>query len=420
MKIVVSSRGSRGDVMPILSIGTHLAAAGHEVLACVPRALTDSAQDMGLTHVLYDEDIYHAMQSFEAKWTAAKRALAWMASNLDHQFQVLMAASQGAQAIVSSVNELMAPSVAEYRGIPHFRVGYAPIIPGTQPPPLQPFQTLPGWANLVAWRIVNGTVDLAFGRNVNRLRQSLGMKSIDRIETYLAARSLTLLGISPTLGPPGDRWRYPYEYVGYCFGGDHGSIDQRTEAFLNAGAPPLYVGFGSVGVRDPQALTKKVIEAADKVGCRLLIGRGWTGMGADHLPDWASVVAETPHAVLFPKLAGIVHHAGSGTLHNAARAGIPQLGMPQIADQYYWAHRIWRLGLGPKPIEPDHVTVDGLAAAMDSLLHNGYHQKMATRIARQIRSDGAQVAADRILNRLGASRDTSRRQATDERRTLAV
>ena len=403
MKIVVSSRGSRGDVLPILSIGRALAKDGHEIVACVPRALVPAAEAMALPTFVYEEDVHHAMQTFEAKWTAAKRALVWMAKDLDQQLDVLLAASAGADAIVSSVNELMAPTVAEYRHIRHFRVGYAPIIPATQPPPLQPFQNLPSWGNRVAWRLLNGSIDLAFGRRVDRTRRGLGLKKRERIDVYLAARSFTLLAIDPTLGPPGRGGRFPHAYTGYAFGGDEGSIDPATEAFLDAGEKPLYVGFGSVGVDDPQALTRKVIEAAERVGCRLLIGRGWTGLGdIGPLPPWAAVVGDAPHATLFPRLAAIVHHAGSGTVHNAARAGLPQLGLPQIADQYYWAHRLSRLGLGPKALDPGHLRVADLAGAFHALLHNPAYADRAQSLAAKRNSLGAETAAITVLSHLKA------------------
>ncbi len=53
-----------------------------------------------------------------------------------------------------------------------------------------------------------------------------------------------------------------------------------------------------------------------------------------------------PHAMLFPRSAGVVHHGGVGTTAEALRAGRPQLVVPFFGDQPDHASRIERLGIG--------------------------------------------------------------------------
>ena len=129
-----------------------------------------------------------------------------------------------------------------------------------------------------------------------------------------------------------------------------GAIDPDVASFIEAGSKPVYIGFGSMTDGDSIATTKLILEAAERASVRLLISSGWAGLGGGELPATCKILGEAPHALLFPKLAGVVHHGGAGTVSTAARAGVPQLLIPHLMDQHYWAYRLERRGLGPKAI----------------------------------------------------------------------
>jgi UDP:flavonoid glycosyltransferase YjiC (YdhE family) len=158
-------------------------------------------------------------------------------------------------------------------------------------------------------------------------------------------------------------------------------LDPDLAEFLGAGPAPIYVGFGSVSVKNPARLTKMVLESVSATGTRVLLGKGWTGLGNDALPDTAHMIGDAPHGTLFPRLAGVMHHGGSGTTHTAARAGIPQFILPQIADQFYWGHRIHSLGLGPKPIAPKKLTTRRLTKILLDMKENSTYRWNAKALA---------------------------------------
>jgi len=256
------------------------------------------------------------MRKLGTDWRATRAALRWFARDVDEQFRILRRSSEGADALVTSANEVTASTVAEYRRIPHFRVAYAPIIPGSHPPPLQPFQALPSVCNRLIWGAINASLYPLFGPPLSQLRDRIGLRPTRDLPGLFAARSHTLLAISPVLAPPRDDWRYPYSYVGYCFNNDEGPLDVELEAFLAAGPPPVYIGFGSVALGDAGRLTELVLQAVRRAGCRALIARGWFGLGggsAAHLPrsEDAFGVGDTPHATLFPRCAAAIHHGAA-------------------------------------------------------------------------------------------------------------
>jgi sterol 3beta-glucosyltransferase len=140
-----------------------------------------------------------------------------------------------------------------------------------------------------------------------------------------------------------------------------------------------------------------VRDAAMQTGCRVVLGAGWTGLGDELARGSVLVVGDVDHQALFPRTRGVVHHGGSGTTHTAARAGVPQLVLPQLADQFYWGHRVAELGLGPKPIAPGRLTVARLAGAMRVLLHESAFARQAATLGEVIRAEGGvEAAADAI------------------------
>jgi vancomycin aglycone glucosyltransferase len=410
VRVSVSARGSRGDVYPLIAIAGALRRQGCDVSLCVPPLYAELARAQGIEPLHYGEDAEEMMRSFGTDWRATRAALRWFARDIDEQFRILRRSSEGADALVTSANEVTASTVAEYRRIPHFRVAYAPIIPGSHPPPLQPFQGLPPLCNRLIWGAINASLYPLFGPPLNRLRIRIGLQPTRDLPDLFAARSQTLLAISHVLAPPADGWRYPYRYVGYCFNNDDGPLDAELEAFLAAGPPPVYVGFGSVALGDAGRLTELVLRAVRRAGCRALIGRGWFGLGgqarlADVPSDQVLVVGDTPHATLFPRCAAAIHHGGSGTVHNAARAGVAQLALPQIVDQYYWGHRLAALGVGPAPIRFSRLTVDNLTDALRELRRPSYAAR-ARRLAPLVAEDrGIETAVATIAGERRAQRE---------------
>ena len=109
-----------------------------------------------------------------------------------------------------------------------------------------------------------------------------------------------------------------------------------------------------------------------------------------------------PHAALFSHVAAIVHHGGAGTTTAAAAAGVPQVILPHILDQYYWAHRIDRLGLGPRALSVELITADILTDRIDTALNDEGIRKRAAALGPAVAArNGANAAAD-LLERLVA------------------
>jgi UDP:flavonoid glycosyltransferase YjiC (YdhE family) len=243
---------------------------------------------------------------------------------------------------------------------------------------------------------------LIFGKALNAKRRELGLSHVSRFSAYAAGYSRNLLALDPVLVPPGRGWRYPYQYVGYPFGGDDGALSAEVEAFLAAGPRPLYFGFGSVCLPHPERTTRILLGAIARVGCRAIVDRGWTGLGEGvTVPDGVLLLrGGAPHRQLFPRMAGLIHHGGSGTTHNAARAGVPQAIVPHLLDQYFWGQRVANLGLGPQPVPHADLTESRLVRILRELQGPTYRHQ-ARVVAGLMRTDGVVAIADAVERALG-------------------
>jgi hypothetical protein len=141
---------------------------------------------------------------------------------------------------------------------------------------------------------------------------------------------------------------------------------QDLADFLASGPPPVYIGFGSIVVDDPNAMTKLVFDAVRKTGQRALVSKGWGGLGGDELekPDGVFMLGNCPHDWLFQRVSCVVHHGGAGTTAAGIALGRPTVIVPFFGDQPFWGAMVARAGAGPTPILYKDLTAEGLANAI--------------------------------------------------------
>jgi len=403
MKAVLSSRGSRGDVNPIVEIGGLLNKKGHEVSICIPPLFEEYALKQGLNPSIYDEDSKELMKGLGSGLSSINKAMDFFKNSIDQQFDYLLKATKNADVLIATVNELTAPTIAEYQNIPHFRLTFAPVLPGNHPPPFLPWQNMPAIFNKLGWGALSVLSILAIRKFINKKRKELGLKPVKDSNYYHTGRSHTLLSINPELAPPCKTWegRYIYDYTGYCYGQIDGKLKDDVLEFINNGEPPVYVGFGSVHIKNAEIFTQMVVDAAAVSGCRVILGQGWMELGNGYLEDNIFCISDSHHATLFPKMAGIVHHGGSGTTHTTAKAGIPQFILPQTVDQYFWGNRIRLMGLGPDPIIPKKVKTKDFVNTFNNFTSGKYMENVTELSEKMKNEDGVEQSVKIILEKLG-------------------
>ncbi|MGR3436268.1 MAG: glycosyltransferase, partial [Shimia sp.] len=140
-------------------------------------------------------------------------------------------------------------------------------------------------------------------------------------------------------------------------------------AFLDAGPPPVHVGFGSMPAQDGAKITDTVLAALKRTGQRAILSVGWGGLEARENTDFVHFLAHVSHDWLFPRCRAVVHHGGAGTTHAGLRHGRPTLVCPHFGDQPFWGRRVAAIGAGPNPAPVRSLTVESLAGALQD--HDG-------------------------------------------------
>jgi vancomycin aglycone glucosyltransferase len=411
MRVVLSTYGSRGDVEPMVGLAVALRELGAEVRMCAPadEEFAKRLAGVGVPLVPAGQPV-RAMVKGAVTGTAPlpaglpQRAAALLAA----QFDAVAAAAEGCDAVVATgllPAAAGARSAAEKLGIPYVFTAFFPsYLPSPYHPPfLRPGQTFPPDVtdNRVLHDLDAQFMNEVFGTGLNAHRASIGLPPVADFRGY-ALTDRPWLAADPTLGP----WQEPADLdvvqTGAWIPRDDRPLPADLEAFLDAGTPPVYVGFGSMPVRGSEDVARAAVEAVRAQGRRALVGRGWADLALIDEADDCFVVGEANHQALFARTASVVHHGGAGTTTTAARAGVPQVVVPQMADQPYWADRVAELGIGVAHDGPTP-TFESLSAALRTALAPETGAR-ARAVAATIRTDGATVAAKLLLDTVGRER----------------
>lgn len=153
--------------------------------------------------------------------------------------------------------------------------------------------------------------------------------------------------------------------TGYYFFPHDESYNPPNElkAFLEAGKPPVCVSFGSMVHKNAEKVDKVIRESLKRTNNRGIILSGW-GSAKRESTDDLLYLESARHDWLLPKCKMVVHHGGAGTTSAALRAGIPQIVVPFMADQPFWGSRVHAIGVAPKPIRVNQLSVDRMVRAM--------------------------------------------------------
>jgi vancomycin aglycone glucosyltransferase len=398
MRVLLSTWGSRGDVEPMAGLAVQLREQGAEVRVCAPPDFADQLARIDVPMVAAGKSVRALVHgAIPASAADAPRVAAELVAS---QFDTVAAAAEGCDALVATgLMPAGQRSIAEILGIHYVCVTFTPrVLPSPHHSPLpRPGRPFPPDAtdNRVLWDVDAERVQALYGAPLNAHRASIGLPPVDNVRDHVFTDQ-PWLAADPTLSPWPGSPDLDVVQTGAWILPDERPLPAELEAFLDAGASPVYVGFSSV--RAPDDAARVAIEAIRAQGRRALVSRGWADLALIDDRDDCFAVDEVNHQALFGRVAAVVHHGGAGTTTTATRAGAPQVVVPQIADQPYWAGRVSALGIGAAHDGPTPTT-ESLSAALETALTRETRAR-ATAVAGMIRTDGATVAAKLLIDRV--------------------
>jgi len=401
MRVVLAPVGSRGDVQPMVALGQRLEGAGHDVTMVVAENFRPLVEGVGLSYVRGGGDVEAIVRSeVQGRLGNPFVFLNVVRGLIDEQFAALEAACEGADVLVGTLLQVAAPSVAERLAIPLLFASYFPASSPTAelPPALSNLAGGPAWLNRAAWTAQTFLVNHTLRGPVNRHRARLGLPQVDDLQRHAVERSGLLLATDAQLGPAPTDWTFKHHDTGFWYLDSPEPLPDDVEAFLAAGDPPVYIGFGSMPSVDPTGQTEVIAEACAALGCRALVSAGWANLGGGVTSSRIKTIGPVNHRLLFERVAAVVHHGGAGTTAATARAGVPQVVVPHIVDQFYWASRVEALGLGPPPI-PTAFRSTALVRALRAALEDARMKSRAERMAERLRAYSGTDRAVAVLER---------------------
>lgn len=405
MRISFHTLGTRGDVQPYMALGLQLRARGHDVQLVVPAQYAAMVRGRGLTAVPLSADFLALMDTPEGKaaigggtgFAAGIKLLKYITPLMRTLLEEDWAAAAAFEpdVLVYHPKALAIPHVAERLGRPAV---LASPLPGFTPTsafasPLLPFRTLGPLNRLSHALAINGGRAL-FGKVVARWREEI-LALPGRGKG--AAPATTLYGYSPALFPPPADWTGKAQVTGYWFlDSPEWHPDQALAAFLAAGPPPVYFGFGSMPGLDPVAFTKVAVDAVGQAGKRAVLAVGGGALRAIDLPAEIMQLESAPHDRLLPLVGSAVHHGGAGTTAAVLRAGRPMTIIPFFGDQPFWGRLIAEQGLGPPPLDRKSLSPTTLAEAIIAMDGSDMRARACHMSELISQEDGVATACDAI------------------------
>ncbi|MFB9905418.1 glycosyltransferase [Allokutzneria oryzae] len=417
MKALLVTHGTRGDVQPFLALALALRAAGHDARLAAPESFAAQAHQHGVEFAALDEGpnrllddpvvreaIGNGYRGLRGKISAvrtARRIKPLMAAVLH---DLGLAARDGADVVVHSPT-LPAQHVAEMLGVPGVLATLQPgWVPSSRfPCPMLPLPRVPKVFNRATYLAVSATLRAHSGVANTWRATELGLpvrrNGHDVLHDADGAHRLVLQAFSTHVTQVDPEWPDAVRTKGFWFlpAADSWSPSERLTRFLDAGPPPVYIGFGSMAGPQAGRTGAVVAEAVRRAGVRAVLATGWGGIGEAESSDEVLVIDQAPHDWLFPRTAAVVHHGGGGTTAAALAAGRPQIVCPFVADQPHWAQRMHAVGVAPAPVRQQQLTVERLATAITEAVSSPAMRENAAALGAAIRAEDGAVAAVRAL-----------------------
>lgn len=414
MKITIVASGTRGDVQPYVALGQGLHAAGHQVRVLSTGDFESLAKDAGLEFISTGMSIEQMLQNPEWRQVTESgnflkvigKMNAEMKRRAEDFAREMPSAIEGSDLLVTGMGGMGgAFSIAEKLNIPIQLAYLFPFTPTRAfPAPLFPRLPLGQVLNPLSFQVLRQVFWQSTRIADVETRKRIGLPKASFWGPYGALdrrRVPTIYGYSRHVLPDAPDWGDHIQVTGFWFleAAADWTPPSSLVDFLKVGPPPVYIGFGSMGSRNPEEATRLTLKAVELSGQRAVLASGWGGLSSADLPDQVYMLSSVPHSWLFPQMAAVVHHGGVGTTAAGLRAGVPSIVVPFMADQPYWGQRVHDLGVGPAPIPRKRLTAENLAAAITQAVSDAGMRQRAAALGEQIRSEDGIRAAVQMIER---------------------
>ncbi|QMW46761.1 hypothetical protein G4B11_010216 [Aspergillus flavus] len=418
LNIVIQIVGSRGDVQPFIALGTRLQKNGHRVRLATHGNFRDFVHKAGIefypiggnpeelmSFMVKNPGIIPKMSTIAGGEIGRKRQM--IAEMLDGCWRSCVEPDPEtkipfvADAIIANPPSFAHIHCAQALGVPLHMMFTMPWSPTKEfPHPLANVKgsgTDASLRNYMSYSMVELLTWSGLADIINRWR--VKALNLEELSPRTAAGLMEAMQVphtycwSPALIPKPLDWPSYIDVCGFFFRDEPLYTSPEIQEFINRGSMPVYIGFGSIVMDDPAAMTAMIQGACQELGIRAIVSKGWSKLGQGCNDPNILFIDDCPHEWLFKHVAAVVHHGGAGTTACGLLNGCPTAIVPFFGDQPFWGKMVAAAGAGPSPIDHKVLTVKLLSEAVAFCLTRNAQQAAASIAARMKSEDGVSNAA---------------------------
>ena len=393
MKIAIVVNGTRGDVQPMFALATGLIKNGHQIICCAPPENEELAERYSIPFVAFGPNYKELFkQNAQMKGGATQSpSPTEMKKETENQINSLPEILKGSDLVLGVGFVLGVHTVADILKVPYRFVIFYPILLGTNN--TDPF------INRLMFGFGRSMTNMVMKSFINKKRADVGLQPVEDVwANWMGDR--VIVACDKELNTAREGVAFKFTQTGFMLLPSQTGLSENVEEFLNSGKPPVFIGFGSNPVSRPEKYSQIFEEVSKATNQRLIVSKGWADLPENNSPD-IFFVDEMPFDKLFTRLAAIVYHGGTGTMASAARAGIPQVAFPFMADQFENRKQIVKLGLGPNACDFKKISASALISAINECVTNENYKKNARDISQKLEtSNGLELTIELIENEL--------------------
>ena len=392
MKIAVFVYGTRGDAQPMLALSAGLAEKGHEIVFIANPENEEMVKLQGFTFVPFGPNVKEQIrQNALLKRSPTKNspsAMKEFKQYVEDQMTLLPDIIKDSDLILNAGLGMGVATAADIADVPYRFVIFYPTLLG------------PGSSATIFKRMK--VAMMVFMANsllksmINKKRLEAGLDPIKSVPDSYAGEHV-IVAVEEALNKVSEGVKAKYTQTGYLYLPSKNNLPKNVLEFIASGTPPVFIGFGSNPIYYPQELTQMFNRIAERTGQRLIVSKGWADLSNSESSSNVLYVDDLSYELLFPKMATIIHHGGTGTMAYAARAGIPQAAFPFMADQFINRDQIVKLQIGPKTCDFKKMTEKAIVEAIQDCIGNDLYKRRASEISEKIKKkDGLKLTVQLI------------------------
>lgn len=401
MKILISTVGSHGDILPFIALANEFLKRGNEVVFYANpffKSLVSNKQIKFVEIGTIEEykNMFNSLNNIDSMKSFKLVASEFM--KLCPVFYEAMKKdiSKNNTIIISSSLLFAGRLLEETYNVPCVTIHLSPSVFRSN---INPARLAPNWIepktplfikNISWWLLDKFFYEPNFTKTLNKIREKLGLHCVNKIfKSWIHEGSLVICLFPKWFAKPQNDWKENVIFADFPLydNNENKKLSNEILDFLQSDTP--IVGFSAgTATATAQDFFNVSIEVSNKLGIKAILLTHFNEQIPKNLPKNIVHINYAPFSQLLPKLSLFVHHGGIGSISQTLKAGIPQIIRPVAFDQFDNSIRVVNLGVAQEMLVKDY-NIKNLSNAINKILVNDNYKKNAKLISKNFEDNNS-------------------------------